>query len=302
MTEETEQFDRPRSPEFDDAAIRRFFLGQLSGEEQTRFETQLFVNEDLVMRARLVECELADDYALGRLSAADRALFETKFLVSGDRKLKLEVSAALRDRFALAPDVTVESKTHREPLLSRLGLRQPAWRFAAGVAMVILLVAVIWFTAKRSRVNEPVVKRPPVSGSPLRTNHPVASPAPDHHETPAPAPLHELIAPSAIVRVTLFPSASAKGQPSVTFPPDERTVVRFQLIIRSNLPGPYRAELLSATGEPIYGAQSLDEFDTGKIDFDVPARLLKAGDYQIRISRVDETSSQGVATYYFQSR
>src|SRR5260370_26213318 len=92
--------NRNNSSEFSDEAIRRFLLGRLSASEQPAFEKQLFSSTLLDARVRLAELDLADDYAYGRISAGERDLCEEKFLVNSDRRREVEVSIALRDRFA----------------------------------------------------------------------------------------------------------------------------------------------------------------------------------------------------------
>src|ERR1700675_1668137 len=94
--------DKNNSVEFSDEAIRCFLLGRLRAPEQVAFERQLFSDPRLDSRVRLAELDLTDDYTYLRLSAGARELFEEKFLVSANRRRKVEVSIALRDRFASA--------------------------------------------------------------------------------------------------------------------------------------------------------------------------------------------------------
>jgi hypothetical protein len=59
-------------------------------------------------------------------------------------------------------------------------------------------------------------------------------------------------------------------------------------------------ELLTSSGQSVFTAQSLKPVDPEgrRIEFDVPARVLKAGDYQVRLS-VGDGSREGAARYYF---
>ena len=61
MAGANEQFEKERSPEFSDEAIRRFLLGRLSASEQPAFERRLFSEDGLDARVRLAELDLADD-------------------------------------------------------------------------------------------------------------------------------------------------------------------------------------------------------------------------------------------------
>src|SRR5713226_4237040 len=155
MDDDTRQFKESNSQEFSDDAIRRFLFGRLSAAEQATFEEYLFTGESLEARVRLAEFDLADDYALERLSAADRKTFEKKFLLSAERKRKLTISRALRDRFADAATVpTTAPKVAKASISERLrrlfGLNQRAWRFAFGAAALAILVAAAWLVLKES--------------------------------------------------------------------------------------------------------------------------------------------------------
>ena len=94
--------DLNKSTQFADETIRRFLLGDLDAAERSNFEEQFLVDDELAARVRLVEFDLTDKYAFSRLSAADQKLFEQTFLLTTERKRKLNVSSALRDRFAPA--------------------------------------------------------------------------------------------------------------------------------------------------------------------------------------------------------
>ena len=93
--------------DFSDETIRSFLLGRLSSTEQSVFEEQFLVNEELEARVRLAEFDLTDDYAFGRLSATDQTQFEQTFPLTTERKQKLNVSTALRDRFA--PEIVTDA-------------------------------------------------------------------------------------------------------------------------------------------------------------------------------------------------
>ncbi|HVS20723.1 MAG TPA: hypothetical protein VHD88_02680, partial [Pyrinomonadaceae bacterium] len=78
-------------------------------------------------------------------------------------------------------------------------------------------------------------------------------------------------------------------------------IVRLQLALKPNQTGIYRAELLTIDDQSIFSAQSLQSADTdgSKVDFDIPAALLKTGDYHVKLSRADGGSKGSVASYYF---
>src|SRR6266851_10233554 len=153
MDDDTRQFKESNSQEFSDDAIRRFLFGRLSAAEQATFEEYLFTGESLEARVRLAEFDLADDYALERLSAADREAFEEKFLLTAERKRQLNVSTALRDRFASTSTVATTAPEGAQASISDrwhlpFGLNQRAWRFGFGVALLVVMVGMVWLVVK----------------------------------------------------------------------------------------------------------------------------------------------------------
>jgi hypothetical protein len=303
-----------KSNQFSDNAIRRFLFGRLRPAEQTTFEEHLFTDDSLEARVRLAEFDLADDYALERLSAADNEAFEEKFLLSSERERKLEVSTALRDRFASAP--TVAPKGAKALISERFrllfGFNQRAWRLAFGVAILVVLVGMVWLLVKEPRIKEGIrvnifnrrAPAPAPAPTPRLAGHSNnTSSMPEHHPTPSPMPVHEPAPSPVILSVDLFSDAS-RGRdkiPLIDLPKGEHDIVRLQLALKRNQTGSYRADLLTVDDRIIFSSQLLQWTDTeaGQVDFDVPAASLKTGDYRVSLSRADVGSKRTVASYYF---
>ena len=301
-----------KSNQLSDDAIRRFLFGRLSAAEQTTFEEYLFTGESLEARVRLAEFDLADDYALERLSAPDREAFEKKFLLSAKRTRQLKVSTALRDRFASTPPVAapapkVATVSISERLRLRFGLNQRAWRLAFGGAILGVLVGMVWLWVKEPRIKEGIKagifnRRAPVPApsAPRMAEHSNnTSSIPEHRITPLAMPPHQ---PTAVT-VDLLPDEPRDHAQIhlIDLPKGEHDIVRLQLALKPNQTGTFRAQLLTADGQSIFDSQSLQttETDAGKVDFDVPAALLKTGDYRVSLSRADDGSKRSVASYYF---
>jgi hypothetical protein len=305
-----------KSNQFTDDAIRRFLFGRLSLVERSSFEERLFTDDRLEARVRLAEFDLADDFALEHLSAADRKAFEEKFLLSAERKRKLKVSTALHERFASAStEVTTAPKAAKASISERLrlllGLNQRAWRLAFGVAILVVLVGMVWLLVKEPRIREGIKatifnqRAPaPAPSVPRMAGHSNnTSSAPEHQTPPFPMPPHEPMASPVIVSADLLPDASRDRDkvPLIELPKGEHDIVRLQLALKPNQTGIYRAEVLTVDDQSVFSSQSLQstETDAGKVDFDVPAALLTAGDYRVSLRRADDGSKRTVASYYF---
>jgi hypothetical protein len=321
MADNSEQFDKDRSPEFPDGAIRRFLLGRLSAGKRLPFEARLFADDSLEARVRLAEYELADDYVFERLGLAERKLFEQKFLLSIDRQEKLMVSRALRDRFAsVSAAVPFEGKTTvGDRLRVLLGFTQPARRFAFGVVIMLLVIGTFWLVVKEPRITgrfiarRPSVVRPTPFTTPKAAHAVGGSSTPTHDETSSPLPPHEPPIPKInssaktesmpAVSIILFPATSRESGNTlrINLPKGEHDIVRLELSLKWNRPGTYRAELLTIDGQSVFSDESLNVANTdgSKAYLDVAAGLLKTGDYQIKLIRVSDGSA---ASYYFRAQ
>ncbi len=305
MATNSEKSRDDKSSEFSDEAIRRFLLGRLSLSEQPAFERQLFSDSRLDARVRLAELDLADDYTYGRLDRDERQFVEETFLVTSDRRRRLEVSMVLRDRFASA-SVTKTRTAFIAQVGSLLRLNRPAWRYTFALLIFMLLVGTAWVVVKKEgRIKEEIKRmaqrRSSAPVMPVESSHPTNNSLPEHQTSPSPMPVHDQTLP-AIVSIILTPAGSfGAGIASFHLPEDGQAIVRLQLALRSNQPGPYRAELLTVDEQSVFNAESIKSHDNGGalLDFDVPARLLKTGNYQVRVARDNAGVKENVGRYFF---
>jgi hypothetical protein len=301
--------NRDNSIEFSDETIRRFLLGRLTAPEQLAFERKFFSDPRMDRRVRLAELDLADDYVYRRISADEHDLFEERFLLSAGRRRMVAVSIGLRDRFASAS--VVVAKSNFIARLRTLGfLRRPSWRLAFGLAILLLLFGAAWLVTKEPRMveritNKIIPRRSSPRSVPQEVHHPVNTSGPEHQITPAPMPPHDQT-PSPSVSIALLPVISADGvnMPSFSLPKGEDAIVRLQLALTPNQPGTYRVELLTVEGQTVFSAESImaPESGSAQIDFDVPTRLLKSGNYQIRLARDNPGMEENPGRYYFRVR
>ena len=283
------------SQEFSDETIRRFLLGELNAGERSKFEEQFLVNDELEARVRLAELDLADDFAYARGSGSDRSLFEQSFPLTGERKRKLIVSNALRDRFAAAP--ALETKASTFPRLRIVfNFQKPAWRYAFAALVLAILVATAWLVTKEPKfmariIPKRVIRKPVDTSSPQQANHPTNSSTPNHLQESQQMPVHES---PAMVR--LDPKVSIDQSPTIRLSGDVNEVVRLQLTIESQS-GTFRAEVLTISGASIYKLDSLTSYDGQVVNIDVPARVLKNESYEVRLSGLKNGSP--ARSYYF---
>jgi len=287
--------EQKTSPEFSDASIRRFLLGRLEPREQATFEEELFRNLELEARVRLAELELADDHAFRLLTDSE----SKRFLVTAGRNQQVQVSSAIRERLARAA-VRENSALSYRTLASLLNLRRPAWRYAFAALLLFFILAMGLLITK-----EPQIVRKIIPGRFRPGPQPTATPQVAHHASNTSSPVHveqRQVEPphESPVVVSLNSTTAIEQAPVSSLPAGDQAVVRFQLLVESEKTREYRAEVVMSSGETIFRTDSLKLYDAkaSSIDFDVPAAVLKSGQYLIRLTQIGDGSPQ-VAQYYF---
>lgn len=283
-----------------------YAFGRLSAEER-----ELFAKNFIVTTER--KQKLAVSQALQRhLAPSAAAKKNTAAIENAAAK-----TAALENAAA-----TENNVSWRERLRGLFDFKRPALAFAASLAVIVVVGGLIWFIARNVRErHEPLIARqaPSPQPTPQTSPQPVTSPTPDAFPTPSPnatpnptpkptpSPV-ELSPPRpTIASFMLLPGALRDGgeMSRITIPKGERDIVRLQLPLESNEAGAYEVELLTAEGQSISTARKLKASATksqAQVTFDVPARLLKVGDYQVKLSRIAADGSvENVGRYYFRA-
>ena len=305
MTDMANPLNAAVSDGFSDETIRRFLLGSLRASEQPLFEQRLMSDVALDARTRLIELDLADDYACGRMTTSERQLFEQRFLVTADRQRKLRVSELLHDRFSFGGATELAARPETDRGANRLwhffGLDRLAWRIAFGALILLILFGTVLMVVKEARLAERITnriipKRSAPRSAPREVNHPTNISSPEHPSTPSPMPPHDS-ATQSVQTVALFPTArDARKIPVVTLSIGEKDFVRLKLAVTVDQTGPYRSEVLTIGGQSVL---LVDRLQGPQFDVDVPMRLLKGGKYQVRLSDARDVSKKEVASYYF---
>jgi hypothetical protein len=254
------------TPDFE-RTLRRYVLGDLDEGLRVELEELLLTDPEAFEALGVIEDELLEEYLEGAGAASERRRLEERFLTTAERRRRLSLVRALKDR-ASNPDrrpkvEAVPARTEEtrvvwprawaETLVERLrpARWQPAWVAVAAV-LAVSLAGNAWLLSGH---------QPPLGRS--RTN------------------ATTLALASGLLR--------AEGSlPRIAVPPDA-AVVRLLL----DLPGDdypvYRAVLLDDEGEEIWAASKLRAEVAGgraAVALLVPAELLPRGDYQVKLSGV----------------
>jgi len=133
--------------------VREYLLGRISDETTLEgIEELLFTDEEFCSQVALVEDGIINDYVFGHLDEADAASFKATLAGDPERRFKLELTQALREK-ALAKNVKVlEDKPSFFASLKAF-FRQPKYVGAFAVLLIAVLVSAIYF-ARRSSPDE----------------------------------------------------------------------------------------------------------------------------------------------------
>lgn len=129
-------------------AIREYLLGRVSDETTLEgLEELLFTDEEFCSRVALVEDELVNDFALGYLEERDAAAFKATLEGNPERRFKLELTRALREK-ALAERAKEEkeAKEVTPSILASLGafFRRPGYAVAFALLLFAVLAAAVF--------------------------------------------------------------------------------------------------------------------------------------------------------------
>src|SRR6266851_7591632 len=128
------------------ATIRWYLLGQLSGEAREQFEQLLLTQDEVFAQLLAVEDELIDEYLAGSLEPDEAEMFAKHFLNSPERQQKLRFAKAFK-KYAAA-HATEEFQPQPTKTSSRstwwpLFTASP-WRAVAVAAVILLAATAVW--------------------------------------------------------------------------------------------------------------------------------------------------------------
>lgn len=133
--------------------VREYLLGRVSDETTLEgIEELLFTDEEFCSQVALAEDEIINDYVFGHLDAAEADSFKATLADNSERRFKLELTQALREK-ALAKNVkAVEDKSSFLASLQAF-FRQPKYVGVFAVLLIAVLVSAIFFL-RRSNPDE----------------------------------------------------------------------------------------------------------------------------------------------------
>lgn len=258
--------------------IRGYLLGYLEGEQQAQFEERLLTSDPVYEELVIVEDELIDQYLREGLSASERESFESHFLAAPEHQEKLRFARTFTKyvtaegpqyQVATGERVAEEPKQTSRPSSRWFGflpIRNPIYGYALTAAVVLVVVGVAWLGWRN------------LNSGPRD--------------------------PGRVLSVALTSGLSrdaGDGSKPVTVPADTDTL-RLRLLLDELRHNSYVATL-HAEGRTLTSKSNLPkEVENGQpsVVLDIPASLVPAGDYRVKLDGVNpDGSSESVASYSF---
>lgn len=304
--------------------MRQYLLGQLEGQTQEEFEQRLLVEDDFLQEVLIAEDELVDDFLRDKLSVGERESFQQVFLSTPERLEKLTFGRTFKkyidtNASGSGSESEVEEKPSRfQSFLLFLKSRNmvPALSFAA--ALFFAVTATVLFVKERNLQTQLAdLRARSQSGQPVDSADEQAQKKIKLAEELAQLDaelkrgqqkrqeLEQQIARLVVEKrggvqrntsvlsflapmLAMGAVRSAEGGlPEIRVPPGH-FAANIPLRLPDGETGTYRASLLNADAQTLHTINKLRSRQSGGQEvvlFNVPIRMLPAGEYRIRVSR-----------------
>jgi hypothetical protein len=255
-------------------------LGQLSDAEAERIEERLFADDEFRAELLATADDLIHSYLSGDLTGGDRTQFEAHFLASPRHQERL---AYIRDLLAAIARVSAPSVAKARPTTgSPVHVFWPTWALAAALALVVA-GGLLWLIRQPSERDvrragaTPLPATPPSTPALHAAPTPSTTPSPESTRTPSATPAGTR---SEVRMVHLSPRP--EGPVNVAL--DRRTrVLRVEVAVNEGPPS-FDAILRRRDGTEVWRIEGLLPPSLGRpLAFEMPARLLAAAEYVLRI-------------------
>lgn len=308
-----------------ESKFRQFLLGEMPEEERVEFEQNFILDAEMFENLHVAEDELIENYVRGNLSENDQQKFETKFLTNEKRRERVAFTRAMLKNFANQSALKKqEAEGERVSIWANLisFFKQPQFAFSSALAILLLLLGG-WFLLKT--INQPVdvvqntpTPTPQISVTPTpqiveNTNNtpnqniepinqrpkvePTLNKTPDNTNLQKPV---QTPSTPVITTLALFTGGvRSDGKTNELNLPKNSGGANLQLNLESQDYKTYRAEIVDQNGKIIYRSGKLSA-NKSKVNAFVPAQNLKRGDYIIKLyGKNVQNQDESVADFQF---
>jgi hypothetical protein len=260
-----------------DAVLREFLLGKVDDEENARIESLFLTDSEAREKVLVIEQELIEDYLEDSLTAEDREKFLLRYGQTAAQLQQLRITKAIKD-WAFKENASVQTVPARQSTWARLRARlrlKPAFVIPIAVAAMIAIVSlVVWVNTRMKRVA--------IEEELAQLN--------------STASLREV--PSQMISMELSPIVVRSNERQKEFKKsDGAQIVELRLPwIQKERYSTYRAEVRRVDGSQSFTFSQLQA--ENEIRFRLPTHLLSRGQYQVRLSGIDNSGAEGATEEY----
>ena len=130
--------------------IREYLLGRVSDETTLEgIEELLFTDEEFCSQVAVTEDGLINDYVFGHLDEADAASFKATLAGDPERRFKLELTQALREKALVQNVKALEDKPSFFASLKAF-FRQPKYVGAFAVLLIAVLISIFFYSSRNN--------------------------------------------------------------------------------------------------------------------------------------------------------
>jgi hypothetical protein len=302
----------------------QYLLGNLSEAEQSRLEERFFQDVELSELLSEIEDDLIDQYVRGELSNRERERFEHHFLISERRRQKVDFARALlqAEKARMASSIASIEKPASawKSRLSFLYSPRPALVYSMAAVMLLFLLGGAWPFSEVRQLRKEIAQMETERqlnaqqeeqlrnqmAEQLQHNDELAAQNEKLEQEMALLKQQSAAPPllPSILAFILSPGSRGGARPKNLIIPRSVQTLRLQLNLNAGDEyASYQVSLQSASGEAVRIWNGLrDASITGgrAIYVNVPARLLSAGQYELRLSGVAGAGQiEDLGYYYF---
>lgn len=285
-------------PDDEQRYARRFLLGYLAEGERQTVEERLMTDPNYMALVLQAESELMEDYIALELSEDDRKRFDKYVLTNSRQVEQLALTRALRssarvDAAANSPPIVDRTTGRTTETRWTTMLRGKIWRVNALAAVILVtVVGIAAFIVLRTLSDENKNQQKLIGREVARLN------------------AQQNLDPQAILHGFIIgplkPGLSRDDENSKRFViPTTEEVVQLRLQIGNGQYQAYRAELQTSEEREIVTLVDLKEREINgerMIVIYLPARIVPTGDYQLRLSGVNQNDQlEYIGRYTFRT-
>src|SRR5215510_6011882 len=137
----------------DDAFLREFLLGKVNDEERGRIEDLFLIDPQAKERVLGVEQDLIEDYLEGTLTTPDRERFVLRYAQTAEQRRRLRITKSIKD-WAMAEAASSAPAKTSGGFRAWFGFRPAFVIPIAATAMIVIVVAALWFTRRNSAFEQ----------------------------------------------------------------------------------------------------------------------------------------------------